>query len=138
MGDLAGAEDKLSFDYFLGKIFIPIAYLMGVPSEDAENVAKLVGIKTAVNEFVAFDMLGKWQKETPPRISARAGVIATYALCGFANPSSIGIQLGGLGAIAPERKTDFVPYFQFSKYVNLSVSKTLVERLQDDEILPPH
>lgn len=106
MGDLAGAEDKLSFDYFLGKIFIPIAYLMGVPSEDAENVAKLVGIKTAVNEFVAFDMLGKWQKETPPRISARAGVIATYALCGFANPSSIGIQLGGLGAIAPERKTD--------------------------------
>ena len=63
MGGLAGVELEdfdgnampLSLDYFLGKIFVPISYIMGVPSADAENVATLVGIKTAVNEFVAFD-----------------------------------------------------------------------------------
>ena len=108
MGELGGADIgldddgnkiQISLNYFLGKIFVPIAYLMGVPAEDTENVATLVGIKTAINEFVAFDLLGKWVKENPPRISQRAEVIATYALCGFANPSSIGIQLGGLGTI---------------------------------------
>jgi len=115
MGELGGADIgldddgnkiQMSLNYLLGKMFVPIAYLMGVPAEDTENVATLVGIKTAINEFVAFDLLGKWVKENPPRISPRAEVIATYALCGFANPSSIGIQLGGLGAIAPERKDD--------------------------------
>ena len=99
MGELAGADIyengnkiQISLNYLLGKLFIPIAYLMGVPAEDTENVATLVGIKTAINEFVAFDLLGKWMKESPPRISQRAEVIATYALCGFANPSSIGIM----------------------------------------------
>ena len=133
MGVLAGSEETLSFDYFLGKIFIPIAYLMGVPSEDAENVAQLVGIKTAINEFVAFDMLGKWKNENPPRISQRAIDIATYALCGFANPSSIGIQLGGLGAIVPERKTELAQIVVrafvagcFTSFLNACVAGALI------------
>ncbi len=77
---------------------------MGVPAEDTEKVATLVGIKTIVTEFAAFDRLGQWVEEGI--IGERAAVIATYALCGFANPGSIGIQLGGIGAMAPERKTD--------------------------------
>ena len=84
MGILAGI-DYLSLDYLLGNLFIPIAYIMGVPSDDTEAVAELIGIKTVINEFVAFENLGN-RKD----ISERGRTIATYALCGFANPSSIG------------------------------------------------
>ena len=87
MGILAGI-DYLSFNYLLGKLFIPIAYIMGVPSGDTEAVAELIGIKTVINEFAAFENLGKRED-----ISERGRIIATYALCGFANPSSIGNYL---------------------------------------------
>ena len=103
LGELAGVEG-LSFEYILGLCFIPIAYMIGVPSEDVEEVARLIGIKTIINEFAAFQQLGELAESCA--ISKRAETIATFALCGFANPSSIGIQLGGLGAMAPERRDD--------------------------------
>lgn len=104
MGELAGVEG-LSFEYLLGKAFIPVAFILGVPTEDCENVGRLIGLKTIINEFKAYQVLGELQANN--QISERAATIATFALCGFANPGSIGIQLGGLGALAPERKTDF-------------------------------
>ena len=104
LGMLAGVTETLTFDYFLGKIFTPVAFIMGVPWDDCEAVGKLVGLKTAINEFAAYEQLGEMVENG--EISKRSEVIATFALCGFANPSSIGIQLGGLGAMAPERKPD--------------------------------
>ena len=107
-GDLAGATDgsgaSLTFQFLLGKVFIPISFLMGTPSEDIETVAKLIGTKVMITEFPAYAELGNMIKEGT--ITSRGGTIATFALCGFANVGSIGIQLGGLGAMAPERKSD--------------------------------
>merc|ERR1711860_394638 len=100
----AGEIVSLSFEYLLGKLFIPVAFIMGVPSDDTEKVARLVGIKTIITEFKAYEERGKLVDAC--QISKRAETIATFALCGFANPGSIGIQLGGLGAMAPERKQD--------------------------------
>ncbi len=82
----------------------PLAYIMGVPSADIKAVGHLLGLKIAVNEFVAYS-------ELAPQIAAgtigtKAGIMATYMLCGFANFSSIGIQLGGIGALAPGRRSD--------------------------------
>lgn len=125
---MAGVEAPLNFTYLLGKAFIPIAFLMGVPSDDVEEVATLVGIKTVVNEFTAFQRLG-----TESNISARAKTIATYALCGFANPGSIGIQLGGLGAMAPERKQELAQLVTrafiagcFTSFLNACVAGALI------------
>ncbi len=81
-----------------------MAYIIGCPSDDVETVARLIGIKTVINEFAAYEELSR--VEAAGEISDRAAALATFALCGFANPSSIGIQLGGLGAMAPERKGD--------------------------------
>ena len=135
MGDLAGVEldegEVLNFEFIVGKIFVPLSYLMGVPSEDVNQVAKLVGIKTVVNEFVAFQELGVLKKTGA--ISKRSVVIATYALCGFANPGSIGIQLGGLGAIAPDRKKDLAQLVGrafitgcFTSFMNACVAGALI------------
>ncbi|MEM6457183.1 MAG: nucleoside transporter C-terminal domain-containing protein, partial [Acidobacteriota bacterium] len=85
-----------------GILLAPLAWVMGVPWADARAVGNLLGIKLAVNEFVAFGQLGIDIQEG--RLSERAATIATYALCGFANFSSIGIQIGGIGALAPERR----------------------------------
>jgi CNT family concentrative nucleoside transporter len=75
---------------------------MGVPWADAALVGNLLGIKISLNELVAYGLLGSYIQENA--ISARAAVISTYALCGFANFSSIGIQLGGIAAVAPRRR----------------------------------
>ena len=90
---LVGAED-LTFQYILGKVFIPVAFLMGVPSEDIDTVARLVGIKVMITEFPAYQELGHL-RETGG-ISERGAIIATYALCGFANVGSIGICVSAL------------------------------------------
>ena len=87
LGDLVGISG-LSFDVILGKIFIPLSFLMGVDWEDCEKVSRLIGIKTILNEFIAYRELG--QLISMGEISPRSQVIATYALCGFANPGSIG------------------------------------------------
>lgn len=88
----------------LGFVLQPVAWLMGVSWDQAQSVGQLLGIKTIVNEFVAYgDLAGMLAKS---EVSGRSAVIATYALCGFANFGSIAIQLGGIGGIAPKRKGD--------------------------------
>ena len=93
-----------SLQTFFGTILSPLAYMMGVPWEDATKVGNLLGIKLSLNEFVAFGTLGNYINSGI--LSDRAIIISTYALCGFANFSSIGIQIGGISAIAPSRKSD--------------------------------
>ncbi len=85
-----------------GHALAPIAWILGVPWQDATTIGNLMGTKLVLNEFVAFSMLGPLKGH----IAARSFTIATYALCGFANFSSIGIQIGGIGALAPSRKQD--------------------------------
>jgi CNT family concentrative nucleoside transporter len=91
-----------SFQTLLGYPLAPVAWLLGVPWQDASTIGKLMGTKVVVNEFVAFSMLGPLKGH----IAERSFTIATFALCGFANFSSIGIQIGGIGALAPTRKQD--------------------------------
>ena len=86
----------------LGYPLAPVAWLLGVPWKDAATVGNLMGTKVVVNEFVAFSMLGPLKGH----IAERSFTIATFALCGFANFASIGIQIGGIGALAPTRKQD--------------------------------
>jgi CNT family concentrative nucleoside transporter len=93
-----------SLQTLFGTALKPLAYLIGVPWEDADKVGNLLGIKLSLNEFVSFGTLGTYIQEQA--ISQRAIVISTYALCGFANFSSIGIQIGGLSALAPDRRSD--------------------------------
>jgi CNT family concentrative nucleoside transporter len=92
----------LSLSKIFGWIFSPMAWVMGVPWHDAGAIGSLIGTKLAVNEFLAYIKLGALQGE----ISNKAYVIGIYALCGFANLSSIGIQIGGIGGIAPNRRHD--------------------------------
>jgi CNT family concentrative nucleoside transporter len=95
----------LSLQVILGWILAPLAWLMGVPWADADTVGALIGVKTVVNEFVAYLQLAG-TLESGGALSPRAAIIATYALLGFANFSSIAIQIGGIGGIAPERRSD--------------------------------
>ena len=94
----------LSLDRILGWIFSPFAALMGVPWGDVPRVGGLLGTKIAANELVAYGRLT--EPAFRQALSERSFLIATYALCGFANFGSIGIQLGGIGGIAPSRKSD--------------------------------
>lgn len=91
-----------SLKTLFGTLLKPLAWLMGVPAADAAEVGHLLGIKISVNEFVGYAELVKLKGV----ISHKAELIATFALCGFANFSSIGIQIGGLSALAPERRED--------------------------------
>jgi len=101
---LAGIEG-LTLETILGWLLAPLAWLMGVSWADAPTVASLLGIKTVLNEFFAYIQLaGVLGGEGA--LEPRSAVIATYALCGFANFSSIAIQLGGIGGIAPSRRHD--------------------------------
>jgi CNT family concentrative nucleoside transporter len=93
-----------SLQTFFGTLLSPLAFIMGTPWHNAHQVGNLLGIKLAVNEFVSYMQLVEYMKL--PEFSERAQVIATYALCGFANFSSIGIQIGGISALAPERRSD--------------------------------
>lgn len=103
IGGWFGLPD-LSLELILGWLCAPLAWLMGVPWAEAQKVGSLLGIKTVVNEFVGYMQLAEMVKAG--ELSPRATVIATYALCGFSNFSSIAIQIGGIGSIAPERKHD--------------------------------
>jgi CNT family concentrative nucleoside transporter len=93
----------LTLDLIFGKIFYPMAWAMGVPVSDVSNVATLLGQKLTVNEFVAFKNL---TSNAVPVISEKGMLIVSVAICGFANFSSVGMQIGGIGAIAPERRKD--------------------------------
>jgi CNT family concentrative nucleoside transporter len=85
-----------------GLVFAPLAWIMGVSWKDATDIGNLLGTRLVLNEFVAFTQLGPMKAHLDPR----SFTIATYALCGFANFSSIAIQIGGIGALAPNRKSD--------------------------------
>lgn len=97
-----GLFDKLSLEYLLGQIGRPFAFLMGVDWHESLLVGSLIGQKTAINEFVAYVELARLKAQLSPK----ALLISTYALCGFSNFSSIAIQIGGIGGMAPERQSD--------------------------------
>ncbi|TVZ52979.1 NupC/NupG family nucleoside CNT transporter [Dokdonia sp. Hel_I_53] len=98
-----GRYDDLSMEFILGNVFAPVAWLIGVPSEDITTVGQLLGEKTILNEFYAYGSLSTL-KASGVITNYRSIVIATYALCGFANFASIGIQIGGIGVLAPGQR----------------------------------
>ena len=100
IGQAFGVE--LTLQLILGWVFAPIAWALGVPWRDAATVGNLLGTRMVLNEFVAYSQLGPLKAMLDPK----SFTIATFALCGFANFSSIGIQIGGIGALAPERRHD--------------------------------
>jgi CNT family concentrative nucleoside transporter len=97
-----GAFGAPTLETIFGYVFAPIAWLLGVSWKDASAVGSLLGTRLVLNEFVAFLQLGPLKETLDPK----SFVVATFALCGFANFSSIAIQVGGIGALAPTRKSD--------------------------------
>jgi concentrative nucleoside transporter, CNT family len=95
-----------SLEQIFGVLFAPIAWLIGVPWHDCPIIGNLLGTRMVLNELVAFSLLGPQRGVLDPR----SFTIATFALCGFANLSSIGIQIGGIGALAPNRKSDLARF----------------------------
>ena len=93
---------NLSLQQIFGWVFAPVAWSMGVPWRDAPTIGNLLGTRMALNEFVAYSQLGPLKAQLDPK----SFTICTFALCGFANFSSIGIQIGGIGALAPNRRHD--------------------------------
>jgi Nucleoside permease len=109
IGALVGF-DGLTLELILGWILAPLAWVMGVPWADAPFIGSLMGIKTVLNEFVAYLQLAGAMGETtigmPGGLAQRSVIIATYALSGFANFGSIAMQIAGIGGIAPSRRQD--------------------------------
>lgn len=103
IGHIFNPAFDLSLNWVFGKLFYPFAWSMGVPSQDINNAATLLGQKLTVNEFLAFKSLTS--KEVPI-LTEKGLLIVTTAICGFANFSSVGMQIGGIGALAPERRAD--------------------------------
>jgi CNT family concentrative nucleoside transporter len=103
-GSWVGITD-LSLQLILGYMFFPIVWLMGIPLSETLASAELLGLKTALNEFVAYGALANIE---PGVLSERSKLITLYALCGFANFSSVGILVSGISAMAPERKNDLI------------------------------
>jgi concentrative nucleoside transporter, CNT family len=102
LGTVPFSGEPLSLGRIFGWVFAPVAWAMGVPWRDAPTIGNLLGTRMAVNEFVAYAQLGPMKSVLDPK----SFTIATFALCGFANFSSIGIQIGGIGALAPNRRHD--------------------------------
>src|SRR5882724_3739313 len=93
---------NITLQQIFGYVFSPVAWLLGVQYNDCQSIGNLLGTRLVLNEFIAFQQLGPMKDHLDPR----SYTIATYALCGFANFSSIAIQIGGIGALAPTRKSD--------------------------------
>jgi CNT family concentrative nucleoside transporter len=102
-GQFPGQFEAFSLEFLFGLVFAPVAWLIGVDWGSCMQIGRLLGEKLVLNEFVAYANLGVLQSEGV-LTDQRAIIIATYALCGFANFSSMGIQIGGIGAIAPEQR----------------------------------
>ncbi len=102
-GHLFNPSFNLSLNWIFSKIFYPFAWSMGVPAGDITNAATLLGQKLTVNEFVAFKSL---TSGAVPIMSQKGLLVVSIAICGFANFSSVGMQIGGIGAIAPSRRAD--------------------------------
>ncbi|XP_033106425.1 solute carrier family 28 member 3-like [Anneissia japonica] len=103
LGYMAGIED-LSFQLICSYLLYPLAWLLGTEKKDCKVVAELIGTKTFLNEFIAYEHLGNFIRAG--ELSIRSQVIATYALCGFSNLGSLGVMLGGLVPLIPERKSE--------------------------------
>ena len=103
IGHLFNPDLNLSLNWIFGKLFYPVAWSMGIPSQDINNAATLLGQKLTINEFVAFQNL---TNKTVPIVTSKGLLIVSIAICGFANLSSVGMQIGGIGALAPERRAD--------------------------------
>jgi len=104
ISDTNNIYNNLSLEMIFGYLFSPIAWLIGIPSQDILLAGQLLGEKTVANEFIAYESLG--EMITKNQLTEKTTIMATYFLCGFANFLSIGIQIGGIGAIAPERRID--------------------------------
>ncbi len=102
-GHLFSPDLNLTLNWIFGKLFYPMAWAMGVPGPDISNVATLLGQKLTINEFVAFQNL---TNHSVPIITDKGLLILSIAICGFANFSSVGMQIGGIGALVPERRAD--------------------------------
>lgn len=103
IGQLLQLDFVLSLNWIFGKLFYPIAWAMGVPTSDVNSVATLLGQKLSINEFIAFKNL---TDKTVPVLTEKGLLIVSIAICGFANFSSVGMQIGGIGVLAPERRSD--------------------------------
>ncbi len=103
IGHIFNPDFNLSLNWIFGKIFYPFAWAMGVPSADINSVATLLGQKLSINEFVAFQNL---TNKSVPVVTEKGLLIVSIAICGFANFSSVGMQIGGIGSLAPERRAD--------------------------------
>ena len=101
-----------SFAAALGYLFAPLAWVMGIEAKDCLLAGQLLGIKTVANEFVAFQQMGQWIDPAVegPALTPRTQLVMTYALSGFANLGAIGIQIGGIGALAPQRRGDLARF----------------------------
>jgi CNT family concentrative nucleoside transporter len=110
LGEISGFESQtgrmLSLSTILGFALAPLAWVIGVPWQDAVTVGGLIGEKVVTNEFVAYAHLTEIQEGLTPK----ALLVSTYALCGFANFSSIAIQIGGIGGLAPDRRSDLARF----------------------------
>jgi CNT family concentrative nucleoside transporter len=102
-GHLFNPQFNLSLNWIFGKIFFPFAWAMGIPGQDVANAATLLGQKLTINEFVAFSNL---TNKSVPILTEKGLLITSIAICGFANFSSVGMQIGGIGALVPERRAD--------------------------------
>ena len=96
---------KWSLELICGQLMRPIVWTLGIPWSETMKVGELMGLKTILNEFVAYSRLADIM-ESPNPLSQRSFIITTYALCGFANFGSIAIIIGGIGSIAPKRRGD--------------------------------
>jgi len=102
-------DAPLTLDWIFAKLFYPIAWSMGIPVQDLNNASTLLGQKLVVNEFVAFSHLTadpKTVAEALPMVTDKGLLIVSFAICGFANFSSVGMQIGGIGALEPDRRAD--------------------------------
>jgi CNT family concentrative nucleoside transporter len=108
VGAFAGlfGHGDINLQTLFGYLFWPISWLMGIEPADCAKAGELLGTKTVVNEFVAYLDLSSILQNDPDSITDRTKIIVTYALCGFANFSSIAIQIGGIAGLAPERRGD--------------------------------
>lgn len=103
IGHLFSANIDLSLNYIFGKLFYPMAWAMGIPSADIQSAATLLGQKLTINEFVAFKSL---TSKVVPIVTEKGLLIVSIAICGFANFSSVGMLIGGIGELAPSRRKD--------------------------------